>query len=197
MPIVVDGRTFTVSASIGVAIHTMGSDDRDSLLRAADIAMYRAKDRGRDAYEVFVPEMAVQVTRRVGMEMHLRLALELGEFSLVYQPKVDLATGSLFGVEALLRWNNSELGCRVSGRVHPDRRGDGPHRRDRRVGPRGGVHAGRRSGGAKDMPPLFMAVNLSPRELKDPRLIHRIDNVLRQTGLAGTSISNSNSPKAW
>ena len=186
-PLIVDGRDFTVSASIGIACHVPGSDDSDSLLRAADIAMYRAKDSGRNAYALFVPEMAVQVSKRVRMETLLRQALERGEFALVYQPKVDLASGRIAGVEALLRWNSAELGTVSPTDFIPLAEEMGL------IVDIGewvlGVACAQGAAWLCDgLPPLMMAVNLSPRELKDPRLIARIARVLRDSGFPAASL---------
>ncbi len=186
-PLVVDGRDFTVSASIGIACHVPGSDDSDSLLRAADIAMYRAKDGGRNAYALFVPEMAVQVGKRIRMETLLRQALERGEFALVYQPKVDLATGRIAGVEALLRWHSDELGAVPPSDFIPLAEEMGL------IVDIGewvlGVACAQGAAWLREgLPSIVMAVNLSPRELKDQRLLDRIARVLRDSGFPAASL---------
>ena len=186
-PLVVDGRDFTVSASIGVATHVPGSEDGDGLLRAADIAMYQAKDNGRNAFALFVPEMAVRLGKRVRMGMLLRHALDRGEFHLVYQPKVDLATGRVAGVEALLRWNNEELGPVSPAEFIPlaEEMGLIVEIGEWVLGVACAQGAAWRRDG---LPSLVMAVNLSPRELKDFRLIDRIARVLRDSGLPPGSL---------
>lgn len=180
--LVVDGRAFGVSASVGVAIHAPGADDRDHLLRSADIAMYRAKDSGRNAFAVFEPGMATAVTRRAAMESHLRLALERDEFRLVFQPKVEIASGRITGVEALLRWDCPELGFVSPAEFIP---------LAEEIGLIVAIgewvlDAACAQGAAwirDGLPSLSIAVNLSPRELRDPLLIDRIARVLQRSGL--------------
>ena len=180
-PLVVDGRSFSVSGSIGIALHTQGSDDRDNLLRSADIAMYRAKEGGRNAVAVFAPEMAIEVTKRATMESLLRHALERREFSLVYQPKIDLSSGRICGVEALLRWTSAELGPVSPAEFIPLAEDLGliVSIGEWVLGAACEQGAAWRRDG---LAPLGMAVNLSPRELRDPRLIERIRDVLRDSG---------------
>ena len=186
-PVSVDGRDLTISASIGIASHVPGSLDSEDLLRAADIAMYQAKDNGRNGFELFVPEMAVLVTKRIRMEALLRQALERDEFSLVYQPKVDLATGHIAGVEALLRWNNDELGSVPPCDFIPLAEDMGL------IVDIGGwvLKAACAQGVAwlgQGLQPLIMAVNLSPRELKNHRLIDRIKTVLSESGFPASHL---------
>jgi diguanylate cyclase (GGDEF)-like protein len=102
-PIALQGREVCVGASIGVA-HASGAERVDELLRNADVAMYRAKDNGKGRHAVFVPEMYTELLERLELEADLRLAVDRGEFRVVYQPIVELETGALSGVEALVRW---------------------------------------------------------------------------------------------
>ena len=106
----IHGRSLFVSASIGIAIYPDDGSDSTTLLKNADTAMYRAKERGRNQYQFFADEMKVVALQRLTIESGLRLALEAGHFSLAYQPKLDLQSGSLIGAEALLRWNDPSLG---------------------------------------------------------------------------------------
>ncbi|MFK7997810.1 MAG: putative bifunctional diguanylate cyclase/phosphodiesterase [Granulosicoccus sp.] len=109
-PFLIDGHQLNISASIGIAILNEGTDKVQDLFRHADLALYRAKDSGRNNYQVFVKELEEIALARRELEIHLRRALSLKEFSLVYQPQVDMPEGSLTGFEALIRWNSSELG---------------------------------------------------------------------------------------
>jgi diguanylate cyclase (GGDEF)-like protein/PAS domain S-box-containing protein len=106
----VDGHELYVTASIGICIAPQDGNDIETLLRRADTAMYRAKDQGRDSYRLYTHTMGVKDHDRLVLETALRRALEREEFFLLYQPQVDLATGRIFGVEALLRWENPQLG---------------------------------------------------------------------------------------
>jgi diguanylate cyclase (GGDEF)-like protein/PAS domain S-box-containing protein len=108
-PVALEGREVHVSASIGV-VHANGTESADELLRNADVAMYRAKESGKGRCIVFEPAMHVAVLQRLELGADLRGALERDELRLVYQPIVELATGRMTGVEALLRWHHPERG---------------------------------------------------------------------------------------
>jgi diguanylate cyclase (GGDEF)-like protein/PAS domain S-box-containing protein len=99
-----------VPVSIGVSIYPDDGDNAEALIRNADTAMYHAKENGRNNYQFFKQEMNVRASERQFIEGGLRVALEHNEFSLHYQPKVDLGTGAVTGVEALLRWKHPERG---------------------------------------------------------------------------------------
>jgi diguanylate cyclase (GGDEF)-like protein len=109
-PIVVQDATCFVQASIGLAVYPQDGTDAEGLLRSADIAMYRSKNSGRGGITYFEETMNRDAQRRLLVEQRLRVALRSGGLSLAYQPKVDLNDGSLAGVEALARWNDSQLG---------------------------------------------------------------------------------------
>ncbi len=99
-----------ITPSIGIAIFPDDGDNAESLLKNADLAMYFAKQAGSNIFQYYQKSMNETALKRLTMEHHLRQALTLGEFSLHYQPQIDLATGEISGMEALLRWNNWELG---------------------------------------------------------------------------------------
>jgi len=104
-----DGHETYISASIGIAIHPQDGGDADTLLKNADAAMYRAKEQGRNNYQFYLPEMD-KSSQRLQLDARVRGALERNEFLLHYQPKADLATGSISGLEALLRWQDPQQG---------------------------------------------------------------------------------------
>jgi diguanylate cyclase (GGDEF)-like protein/PAS domain S-box-containing protein len=118
-PITVAGRELVLGASIGVVSEPGGSASAEAIVRDADIAMYAAKESGRGRYEVFHGEMARELGELLGIEHELRLALERGEFSLHYQPMIDLASNGVVGVEALLRWNSATRGSVPPARFIP------------------------------------------------------------------------------
>jgi len=109
-PFDLDGQEVYISASLGISVFPGDGTNADVLLRNADTAMHRAKEQGRNNYQFYLPEMNELAVERLGIEMQLRRALERGEFRLHYQPKVDLASGSMCGLEALLRWQHPERG---------------------------------------------------------------------------------------
>ncbi|MGZ5049570.1 MAG: sensor domain-containing protein [Methylobacter sp.] len=101
----------TPSASIGICLHPDDGDDFDALLQKADIALYQAKEYGRNRYKFFTEEMNQQVQKRMRLETALREAIQKQEFFLVYQPQIELRSDKIMGVEALIRWNHPELGA--------------------------------------------------------------------------------------
>jgi two-component system CheB/CheR fusion protein len=109
-PYAIGTHKLTLSTSIGVAFYPDDALTYKELLKSADTAMYQAKANGRGTYSLFNAKMAEQVQAKVSMEQAMRLGLELGEFWVAYQPQVCLVSGRILGVEALLRWNSSELG---------------------------------------------------------------------------------------
>lgn len=177
-------REFSVTASAGIAMYPMDGGDPEALLKHADTAMYRAKDQGRDRFQLFSAAMNHEVERNVRLEKELRQAMEREEFFLHYQPQVDSATQAIVGVEALLRWKHPQRGI-----VHPvDFIG---------VAEESGLMlpigewvlatacaqlAAWRDAGLADAMPV--TVNLSARQFHDAKLADKIRVVLHETGLA-------------
>ncbi|HTH75466.1 MAG TPA: EAL domain-containing protein [Trinickia sp.] len=109
-PVWIDDTEFYVETSIGVACFPSDGDDPETLLRRADLAMYRAKSNGRNGLQRFTPELGRRADERLALSRRMRAALANGEFRLEYQPQVDLQTNRVTGVEALLRWTDKTLG---------------------------------------------------------------------------------------
>lgn len=104
------GHEFVVTSSIGVSLYPRDGDDMDTLLKNADVAMYQAKSAGRNSVRFYSGTMSLRSLERLELENGLRYAIQRNELDLHYQPKIDLETGGLVGVEALLRWNHPERG---------------------------------------------------------------------------------------
>ncbi|PKV44711.1 diguanylate cyclase/phosphodiesterase [Janthinobacterium sp. 61] len=109
-PFALDGHQLYVSASIGVSLYPFDAQDVATLTRNADTAMYHAKHQGKNRYAVFKAEMELRAQRRLRMEANLRKALQNEELYLHYQPQIDLRSGRIVGVEALIRWHCHEMG---------------------------------------------------------------------------------------
>ncbi len=112
----IQGRSFTVTCSVGISIYPDHGSDTETLIKNADAAMYCAKESGRSAFRFFTDEMNAQVVERLTLEHALRLALDRKEFFLVYQPQLEISTGRIVGLEALIRWHHPEWGL-----IQPDR----------------------------------------------------------------------------
>ncbi len=115
-PLLVDGNEVFTTVSIGISRWPTPPDDTaEGLLRDADAAMYLAKARGRDRYEIFDEDLRTQATERLRTESHLRRALEMGEIEVYYQPELALDTGVMVGAEALARWHHPVAGLLEAG----------------------------------------------------------------------------------
>jgi diguanylate cyclase (GGDEF)-like protein/PAS domain S-box-containing protein len=112
----IHGHRFSISCSIGISIFPEHGMDEETLIKNADAAMYCAKERGRNTFQFFTEEMNTQVVERLTLGNSLRQALERKELFLVYQPQMEIATGTIIGLEALLRWQHPERGL-----VSPDK----------------------------------------------------------------------------
>ena len=173
------GREIVPGASIGFAIYPQDGDNLQALLMSADKAMYSAKQAGRGQYRFFDPEMnrAAADWLEVGAELHY--ALERDEFELHYQPKVDLKSGQVTGVEALLRWRSPEKGLVPPNKFIPILEETG---QIIEVGEWVIARACRQSRlwQEQGLPPLRIAVNLSPRQFQSRNLAERIQTLIDQ-----------------
>ena len=116
-PVEVGGHELYAGVSLGVSFYPMDGEDAHTLLKSADTAMYRAKELGRQNYQLFNPSMDRIVERRLDLEQELRKAIKEDQFVIHYQPQVDTATKRVTGLEALVRWKHSERGILGPGRV--------------------------------------------------------------------------------
>jgi diguanylate cyclase (GGDEF)-like protein/PAS domain S-box-containing protein len=172
----------TLSASIGISICPSDGDDVDTLLKHADVAMYHAKQSGRNAFQFFSPEMNAHVVERVQIENMLRLALENQEFVLEYQPEIDIASGRTIGVEALIRWRHPERGLLPPDQFIPIAEASGL------IVPIGEwvLHQACAQARAwRDQGwPVVVAVNLSNVQFIHDSLLKCVDDALANSGLA-------------
>lgn len=171
-----------VTASVGAAVYPEGGTDVETLLRHADTAMYKAKRRGRDAYEVFQPETNRRARDRVSIESRLHHAIDRGELRLHYQPKVGLRDGRIVGVEALLRWEDPREGLLLPGTfIHLAEESGLIVRLDEWALEQACWQAAAwQRGGLGD---LSVAVNLSARDFRHRKVEDMVAAVLRRTGL--------------
>ncbi|WP_296509504.1 EAL domain-containing protein [Rhodoferax sp.] len=114
-PFHIEGQHLRISTSIGVSLFPQDADNLEDLLKLADSAMYQAKDSGRNNVQFYTPDLNTRATEKLQLEYALHTALENNEYALVYQPKLDLTTGKILGVEALLRWVSPERGIVMPG----------------------------------------------------------------------------------
>ncbi len=176
-----DQRRYAIGASIGISVYPDDGLDANTLLRQADLAMYQAKQR-RSGFEYFSDELNTVVQQQLTLETGLRQAFEREELALVYQPKVDLASGRVVGLEALARWLPRSGGMIWPDQFIPVAEETGLIMPLGRWVARAACEQwiGWRDAGL-DPPPV--AINLSPRQFSDARLIEDIDAILQETGM--------------
>ena len=181
-PFNLDGRELVLTASLGVAIYPEDGASPAELLRNADTAMYCSKEAGRNTYHYYTESMNQGVARRLLLEEHLRGALMRGEFRLHYQPQIELASGRLIGTEALLRWNNPELGEVSPAEFIPIAEQTGLIVS---IGEYVITESLAQLAQWQQMAeqPLRMAVNVSPRQFRDPALVPFIERAIKRTGV--------------
>lgn len=183
----VNDRGLILTASIGIAVYPEDGVNPSELLRSADTAMYHSKAEGRNTFSYFNQTMNEEVSRWLAIEEQIHGALERGEFSLCYLPKVDLNNGSIAGVEALLRWNNKILGD-VSPEVFIPITEQSGH-----VESIGQFVLTEALGMLAEWQQKYsrsftMAVNLSPRQLHDPGLVAFMKDTIKQSGVSGETV---------
>lgn len=183
-PILLKGGEAFVSASIGVSIYPHDATDADSLINAADTAMYWAKDLGRGNFQYFTAAMNHAALERAKIESGLRKAVQRQELFMVYQPQVDIRTGAVSGCEALLRWNHPERGVVLPDSFVPVAEetgliveiGDWALRT---------ACAQNKAWHDAGYTSLVVTVNLSARQVKNDGLFNTVSEVLQETGLDG------------
>jgi diguanylate cyclase (GGDEF)-like protein len=182
-PLLLSGHECHTTASIGIAMFPDDGSDVHTLTKNADMAMYLAKDDGKNDFRFFTSEIKSQSIERLMLETALRHALARNQFSLHYQPKVDLATRQITGVEALLRWTHPELGMLPPAQFIPLAEETGL------IVPIGlwvlkEACAQNMAWQRRGLRPVSMAVNLSPRQFVDEYLLTDIDEALAASGMS-------------
>jgi diguanylate cyclase (GGDEF)-like protein/PAS domain S-box-containing protein len=179
--ILIDGYEQYVTTSIGIAVYPDDGDDADALIKHADVAMYRAKERGRNTHQFFTPSLGASLRTRISQEKSLRRALERQEFVVHYQPQLDLVHGRVRSVEALVRWNHPELGLVLPGEFIPSAEMSGL------IVSLGDwvLETACRQLRAWEAvaPELRLAVNLSARQFHQSALVAKIGDLLERTGV--------------
>jgi diguanylate cyclase (GGDEF)-like protein len=182
LPVILSDQEIRPRCSIGISHFPEDGEDLQTLLKAADSAMYAAKEQGKHRYAFYQQSLTTQAEQRLSMEQELRLAIQRNQFELHYQPQIDIKSGRMIGVEALIRWNNPLMGL---------------------MPPSNFIGAAERIGVIKllgewvlktactqlaqwqkqGLPNFRMAVNISPLHFNDPILLDTITNILNDTGL--------------
>jgi diguanylate cyclase len=190
-PVLIDGREVSISASVGIAVERRSSIERaETLLQAADTAMYQAKRNGKGRFEFFEQTMHLQAIERLDLKTDLQGALERGQFELNYQPIVSMSNEKVCAVEALIRWNHPVRGLVMPDRFIPLAEQTGE------IVPIGRwvlseacaqVMRWRRE--QPEVAPQNLAVNLSVRQLHDPRLLEDVADALSASGLEPESLT--------
>ncbi|MDP1671893.1 MAG: EAL domain-containing protein [Burkholderiales bacterium] len=181
-PIPIRQQEITLTCSIGISVCPDDGDDPDELLKFADVAMYKAKEEGKNTSRFYTRGMNDAIVRKVTLTNNLRRALEREEFRLHYQPQVNLGSGALVGAEALIRWQNPQYGLISPAQFIPLAEQSG---QIVQVGEWVLRTACRQAAdfAASGLTPLVMSVNLSARQLRDENLIQLIRNALLESGL--------------
>ncbi|MBF0317327.1 MAG: EAL domain-containing protein [Nitrospirae bacterium] len=180
-PFQLDNHECVVGVSIGISVYPADGDDIDTLLKNSDVAMYQAKDTGRNNYKFYNSDMNIKAMRRMKLESSLRKALQRNEFTLNFQPKFELSDDKIAGMETLIRWHTPQYGfvspvefipvAEETGLIIP-------------IGEwvlRQACAVGMQWQGMASVP-LIMAVNLSARQFKSHDLIKSIEAILKETG---------------
>jgi len=172
----VDDREFILTLSIGISIYPNDALSSSDLLQKADVAMYHSKSLGRNTYTYFTSQMNQDLTRKLALEEQIHNALQRNEFSLQYQPKINIVSGDIIGSEALLRWNNPELGEVTPDEFIPVLEQTGL------IIPVGlfvlTEALTQTQLWQQDKPEFSIAINLSPRQFRDPDLVQSVQQTV-------------------
>ncbi|MCH8550597.1 MAG: EAL domain-containing protein [Natronospirillum sp.] len=189
VPIWFQGHRLTLSASVGIALFPDGNLQPSDLIRNADIAMYAAKTQGKNTHELFQQHMTDEASRRMLLENDLRTALDEEQFFLVYQPQIEMETGALMGVEALIRWRHPTRGTVSPMAFIPALEATGLIKG---VGEWVLQEACKTVRYWKDhglwQDHMQIGINVSANQFQDANLIHSVDAALQRAGIPGRSV---------
>jgi diguanylate cyclase (GGDEF)-like protein len=182
-PFIISGQELFISTCIGISIFPDDGTDSNTLISNADMAMYRAKENGRNRYHLYNPSLNKHASKRLEMGNSLRRGLQRGEFFLNYQPQVNVKTGRMVSVEALARWRHPELGVILPGEFIQMAEEIGL------IVPLGEwvlrtACAQNKAWQDAGYPPVRMAVNYSSQQFRTHKLAEMVENTLTETGLA-------------
>jgi diguanylate cyclase (GGDEF)-like protein/PAS domain S-box-containing protein len=187
MPFDIADQQLHVTTSIGISVYPDDSTEIDTLLRYADIAMYHAKESGRNNYQFYNPAINIRSIKRMRLEGYLRQAIERGELAVYYQPQINIITGKMVCAEALVRWNHPREGLLEPKEFLPLAEETGLITSiDQWV-----LNSVCRQGRAwidSGFPPVCITVNLSSRQFQSPTLVSNISSILDRTGMSPDSL---------
>ncbi|WP_395066440.1 EAL domain-containing protein [Paraburkholderia silvatlantica] len=181
-PVWIDGTELYVGCSMGASVYPQDGSDAETLMKKADVAMYRAKDMGRNTFQFFEPEMNANVSARLNLERRLRRALRDSEFLLHYQPQVEIESGRIIGMEALVRWRDPEVGLVSPAQFIPVAEESGL------IGPLSDwvlreACRQNRAWQLAGLPPVRVSVNFSAKTFHQRDIAQLVKDVLHETGL--------------
>lgn len=178
----IQGHELYMNASLGIALFDEHSPDAETLIQHADTALYSAKDKGRNNYQIYTTTLSTKTPELLNLEKGLRHALEKQEFTVYYQPRININTGQVTGMEALLRWQYPDMGLVAPNIFIPLAEETGliiP------IGEWVLEQACMQNRAWQDagLSPIMIAVNLSPKQFRQPKLVEIIDTILEKTKL--------------
>jgi len=186
-PFHIEGHEIFVGISIGIAVFPDDGDTIETLVKHADIAMYHAKDSGRNDYKFFTHDLQKSFTGRLAVENEMRHALDKGQFEVYYQPQVSIQDQRIRGMEALIRWNHPTRGIVPPNEFIPIAEESGL------ITPisewvLGAACRQANLWRSSDLSPITMAVNLSPRQIEHPQFVDKFTHCLRENGMDGQGL---------
>ncbi len=181
-PLNIEGHQIYLKSSIGIAIYPDDGQEAETLLKNADSALYRTKEWGRNHYQFYNPQMSYEISENFALENQLHQAIKNEELILHYQPQINIKTGKIYGLEALIRWNNPKLGL-----VRPDKFIPLAEKTGL-ILPIGEwvlktACQQNKKWQTMGLPPMRIAVNLSAQQLQQPHLVETVENTLQSIGL--------------